>query len=208
MNPPSRHALAQIIVLVALVSSIGSAMPQDISAGERKYGFCASCHGIDGRSVKVNYPILAGQAAPYILRQLQDFKSGRRSDPNMGPVAEQLSEEDMRDLAAFFASRESYSSPWKSEPIKVARGKKKAKSGRCDSCHPERGESPNTELPRIQGQHRNYLMKQLMDFRSGRRANDRGVMQRVAQEMTAADSDDLGSYFAAMNSNRSHGKRR
>ena len=198
MTSSSHRALTQIICLAVLVSSITPVVAQSISAGERKHGFCASCHGINGQSFKVNYPILAGQAAPYILRQLRDFKQGRRSDPNMDPVAAQLSEEDMRDLAAFFAAQEPHSSLPKADPTEVIRGRKKADAGQCASCHLGRGATLISQFPYIQGQHRNYMVKQLMDFRSGRRANDSGVMHRIAQTMTDADIEDLGSYFATI----------
>jgi cytochrome c553 len=170
---------------------------QSISAGERKHGFCATCHGINGRSFKVNYPILAGQTAPYILSQLFDFKEGRRSDPTMDAIVPQLSDGDMRDLAAFFAALEPYSSPSESDPIKAIRGKKMAESAQCVSCHIGGPDSAGGELPRIQGQHRNYIVKQLKDFRAGRRTNDGGLMHDITQSMTDADTEDLGNYFAA-----------
>jgi cytochrome c553 len=193
-----RQVIGQIFWLAMLASGIASVNAQSISAGERKHGFCASCHGIDGRSFKVNYPILAGQAAPYILRQLRDFKQGRRSDPTMDTIVPQLSEEDMRDLAAFFAAIEPYSSASQSDPIKAIRGKNMAERAQCVSCHLAGADSGGSELPRIQGQHRRYMMKQLKDFKAGRRANDSGVMHLIAQSMTDTDIEDLGNYFAAM----------
>jgi cytochrome c553 len=198
MNIKSHQVIRRIILLAVLASGITSVAAQSVSAGEHKHGFCASCHGIDGRSFKVNYPILAGQAAPYILHQLQDFKEGRRSDPTMDAIVPQLSDEDMRDLAAFFAASEPYSSPSESDPIKTIRGKKLAESVQCASCHLGGFSSGGGRFPRIEGQHRNYIVKQLKDFRAGRRANDGGLMQHITQSMTDADIEDLGNYFAAM----------
>ena len=192
------QVIGQIICFAVLAINIGSVNAQSVAAGEHKHGFCVSCHGINGRSFKVDYPILAGQAAPYILRQLQDFKQSRRSDPIMNTIVPQLSDEDMRDLAAFYATIEPYSSPSESDQIKAIRGKKMAESAQCVSCHLGGADLGGSELPRIQGQHRNYMMKQLKDFKAGRRANDSGVMHLIAQSMTDTDIEDLGNYFAAM----------
>jgi len=198
----------QIVWLAVLASSIVSVNAQSISAGEHKHGFCASCHGISGRSFKLNYPILAGQSAPYILHELQDFKEGRRSDPTMDPIMPQLSDEDMRDLAAFFAASEPFSSPSESDSIKTSRGKKLAETAQCASCHLGGADAGGGGIPRIQGQHRNYMVKQLRDFKSGRRANDDGLMYRIAQTLTDADIEDLGNYFAGMRIESRQPKRR
>jgi cytochrome c553 len=189
--------IRQIIFLAVLAGSIAPVNAQSISAGERKHGFCVACHGINGRSFKVNYPILAGQTAPYILRQLMDFKEGRRSDPAMDEIVPQLNDADMRDLAAFFAALEPYSSPSESDPIKAIRGKKMAESVQCTSCHLGGFDSGGSAFPRIQGQHRDYMVKQLKDFRAGKRANDNGLMHGVAQFMTDSEIEDLGNYFAS-----------
>jgi len=193
-----QQVIRQVVCLALLASIVASVNAQSISAGERKHGFCASCHGINGRSFKVNYPILAGQTAPYILRQLRDFKQGRRSEPNMNAVVPQLNDTDMQDLAAFFASLTPASSPSQSDPIKARRGKKKAESAHCASCHLGQANPTISETARIEGQHPNYVMKQLHDFRAGRRANDGGVMHQIAQGMTDADIEDLGNYFASV----------
>jgi cytochrome c553 len=197
MKSRPHRVLVQIIWLAVLASAIAPVNAQSISAGEHKHGFCASCHGINGRSFKVNYPILAGQAAPYILHELQDFKDGRRSDPVMDAIVPQLSDEDMRDLAVFFAASEPYSSPSHSDPVKANRGRKLAEVAQCASCHLGGIDSGGGGIPRIHGQHWNYLVKQLKDFRAGTRANDGGVMRAIAQSMTDSDIEDLAAYFAS-----------
>lgn len=198
MNIRSRQIIGLIIWIAALATSIAPVSAQSVSEGERKHGFCASCHGINGRSFKVNYPILAGQAAPYVLRQLRDYKQGLRHDPNMDAIVPQLSEADMRDLAAFFAAQKPSSSSSESDPTKAIRGKKIAERAQCMSCHIGGTGSSGRQFPRIQGQHRNYMVKQLKDFRDGRRANDRGIMHRIAQSLTDADIEDLSSHFASI----------
>ena len=193
-----QQILVQLILLVTLISGVASVNAQSVAAGERKHGFCATCHGINGRSFKVNYPILAGQAAPYILHELQDFKEGRRSDPAMSAIVAQLSDEDMRDLSIFFAASGPFSSPSESDPIKAIRGKKIAESSQCTSCHLGGDGSGGGGIPRIEGQHRNYLVKQLKDFKAGRRSNDGGLMRGIVQSMADTDFEDLANYFASM----------
>ena len=179
-----------------VVCGIATAHAQGVSEGERKHGICVSCHGIGGRSFKVHYPILAGQRASYIVRQLNDFKEGRRSDPIMDGIAAQLTEQDMRDLADFFASRGPYSGRFKPDSAKAARGRRMARSAHCADCHPAHADSGIGASPRIQGQHYDYLVKQLREFRDGLRTNDGGVMQGIAQSMSDADIDDLANFFA------------
>jgi cytochrome c553 len=198
MKSRPHRMLIRILWLAVLASCVASANAQSISAGERKHGFCASCHGINGRSFKVNYPILAGQPAPYIVNELLDFKQGRRNDPTMNTVVPQLSDEDMRDLGAFFASLDPYSSPAGSDPIKAVHGKQLAESAQCTSCHLGSVGSGGGGIPVIEGQHRTYLVKQLKEFRAGRRTNDGGLMQRVAHSMSDADIEDLANYFASL----------
>lgn len=198
MNIGPYQAILRIIGVIGIVCGITSVNAQSIAAGERKHGFCASCHGINGQSRKIHYPILAGQAAPYILSQLRDFKQGRRSDPTMTAIVPQLSDEDMRDLAAFFASLKPYSSPSKSDTAKAILGKKQAEIRHCATCHVGRVDQGSSKVPRIQGQHRNYVEKQLKDFRAGRRTNDVGVMDHVAPSLSDTDIENLGNYFASI----------
>lgn len=73
-------------------------------AGQKKAAKCAACHGVDGISDNPTWPHLAGQHAEYLVKQLEDFKAGRREDPVMGPLAAGLSRQDMQDLAAYYAS--------------------------------------------------------------------------------------------------------
>lgn len=173
------------------------AAAQDVAAGRIKHGYCATCHGIDGQSFKPHYPILAGQPELYLLAQMNDFSQGRRRDPNMQAVIPQLSTQDRRDLAAFFASVKARSSRLQPDPRKVARGKAKAVREACASCHPRSARLAPEASPRIAGQHRAYLAKQLRDFRDGRRSDDSGVMRGIAQSLTDADIADLSEYFAS-----------
>ena len=196
MRPGAR--LRALLWFVLLIGAIAPALAQDIAAGERKYGICASCHGIEGRSFKPHYPILAGQNARYLLRQLQDFKEHRRGDPNMDAVVTALSAQDMRDLAEFFASRKPGFGGFKADRSRAARGRIRTRAASCGKCHTGNGASTVSAFPQVFGQHRDYVVKQLLDFRDGRRTNDGGVMGQIAQGMTDAYIDDLGNYLAGL----------
>lgn len=192
----TRLAMALCLALVALHGPAEAAQginAQRVAAGLSKYGICASCHGIEGRSFKSHYPILAGQKQRYLFRQLDDFKAGLRDDPSMNAMVPTLSQEDMFDLAAYFSSLKPSASRLAVDPAKFSRGRKKAEMARCAMCH---GSKPEEDIPRIRGQHHDYLVKQLKDFRDGRRMNDGGVMGRIAAVLSDSDIDDLGSYFS------------
>jgi cytochrome c553 len=191
-------SLASVFWILLLTCATAPAGAQNIAAGQSKYGICASCHGIEGRSFKIHYPKLAGQLERYLFDQLNDFKDGRRSDPSMDAIVPQLSTQDMRDLAAFFASIRARSSRFKPNSEKAARGKAKAAKAGCPGCHSRTRSFATIESSHIAGQHRDYVAKQLRDFRDGRRTNDAGVMRRIAQSLTDADIDDLGNYFASV----------
>ena len=184
-----------IFLLAGVVAPAGA---QNIAAGQRKYGLCATCHGIEGRSFKRLYPILAGQNGPYLFLQLNDFKQHRRSDPSMDAIVPQLSTQDMLDLAGYFASLRPSPRRFKPDPSKAARGMAKEAKLACTGCHPRNDSLLTRKASRIVGQHHDYLVKQLRDFRDGRRTNDGGIMRDITQSLTDADIDDLGNYFAGL----------
>lgn len=199
MNILTQCASAGSIVCALLFASYAApAGAQDLAAGQRKHGYCATCHGIEGQSFKPNYPVLAGQPASYLLEQLARFKDGRRRDPNMDAVAPQLSTQDMRDLAAFFASIRPRPEHFKPDAKKAARGRALAKGAGCTGCHPRSLQPAGSPFPRIAAQQRNYLVKQLRNFRDGRRSTDAGVMRRIVQALSDTQIDDLAEYFASL----------
>jgi len=184
-----------VIVSVALAAWAAAAGAQDIEAGGKKAEVCAACHGPNGYSTLTQFPILAGQTARYIYLQLKDFKEGPRKEPQMEPFAANLSREDMLDLAAFFAAQKPRATNFKADPAKVARGKAKAEETLCTMCHLG-GFAGQNEIPRVAGQHYEYTVKQLRDFKARRRTNDAGNMTSVANTLSDQDIDDLGNYLA------------
>ena len=100
-----RQVLLAAFAGASLILSAGTNAAGDAAAGKSKSAVCAACHGPDGNSANPLWPKLAGQHAPYMVKQLKDFKSGARKDPVMAPMAAPLSDQDMENLAAYFASQ-------------------------------------------------------------------------------------------------------
>ena len=97
-------SICAVMLLSSLLMSKAISAEGDIKAGSEKARACQVCHGVGGKSTNPTYPILAGQHAKYIIKQLKAFKSGIRKDPIMNGMAATLSEKDMEDVAAFFAN--------------------------------------------------------------------------------------------------------
>ncbi|WP_425544915.1 c-type cytochrome [Colwellia asteriadis] len=175
----------------------------DVSAGKTKAATCAACHGADGNSLVPMYPSLAGQSANYIAKQLHDFKSGDRNDPVMAGMVAALSEEDMHDLAAFFAVQAPKAGTGEGSDL----GKKLYFSGdaakgitACIACHGVNGKGmQQAGFPAIAGQSKDYLKKQLATFRDGSRANDNnGIMRNIAIKLSDADIEEVTQYMSSL----------
>ena len=172
-------------------------------AGRDKAALCAGCHGEDGNSQVPLFPKLAGQPARYLEKQLHDFKSQRRVEPTMYAMAEPLSDEDIQDLAAFYAGQTLH--PENGTP--TAHGSALYKAGRpatgvpsCTGCHGPQGHgNPSAAIPAVGGQHAAYLEKALGDYRNGERANDpNAVMRLVAKTLSDDELSALADYLSTL----------
>ena len=159
---------------------------------------CAACHGPNGNSVIPQNPNLAGQTWRYIYLQLRDFKEGRRSDPQMTPMAKDLSRDDMIALGNWFAAQKPAINQFKADSAKVAAGIKVADAVLCAMCHLG-GFSGQNEIPRVAGQNYEYVVKQLQDFKNRRRTNDAGNMTSVAGTLSDQDIVNLAHYITTLN---------
>ena len=177
----------------------------DAEAGKVKSAMCAACHGADGNSPAPNFPKLAGQHADYIVKQLSDFKGGARTDATMNAMAAPLTDEDMANLGAFYASQKG--SVGKAAEDKVEQGQMLYRAGNtasgvtaCGACHGSTGAgNPMSKFPGLSGQHADYVALQLKNFRSGARANDAGSMMRaIAKKMTDAEIDAVAQYVQGL----------
>jgi len=186
------------LILLALVLSVPlPTLAQDAAAGKAKAAVCAACHGEGGNSTIPTNPILAGQTARYIYLQLRDFKEGRRKDPLMSPMAANLSKQDMLDLGAYFSEQKVSVQNSKGDPSEVAEGRKIADDALCTMCHLG-GFSGQNEIPKTGGQHYEYVLKQLQDFKARRRTNDAGNMTAVLRTIPDDQLPALAAYVSSL----------
>ncbi len=204
--------MKKLALILSVLASCSVWAQGNIEAGKAKSQTCVACHGADGNSAIAMYPKLAGQHAKYLEKQLQDLKLGMTSggkqgryDPVMSGMAMPLSDEDIADLSAYFASLpiSDNSTP---EDV-VEKGKVLYTAGdaergltACIACHGARGNG--TELsgfPKISGQHADYIKAQLTKFREGSRENDMNAMMRdIAKKMTDEDIEVLSKYVGGL----------
>ncbi len=166
-------------------------------AAPAKAAVCVACHGPGGNSTQTTFPILAGQTARYLYLQLRDFQEGRRSDPAMTPMVKDLTRDELRELADYFARQKPAPQTFKSDPEKSRLGRLKAEETLCTMCHLG-GFAGQNEIPRVAGQHYDYVVKQLRDFKARRRTNDAGNMTAVSNTLSDTDIDNLGHFVAGL----------
>ena len=176
--------------------------------GQAKAATCAACHGDDGNAVIPMYPKLAGQGAGYIAKQLANFKSGATSESGrvnalMNGMSAGLSEKDMADLGAFYASQKMSEGDGEANEL----GKKLYFGGdsergisACVACHIANGKGASqAKFPAIANQHVDYLTGQLKMFRSGERANDyNSMMRKTAVKLTDTDIKALAEFISSL----------
>jgi len=195
-----------LVIVISLMSFSNSAIAQgDAEAGKLKSATCVACHGEDGNSPSNLYPKIAGQHESYLEKQITQFKSGVRSDPIMAGMVATLSEQDIKDLAAYYASQTA--TPETVSPEVAVTGKNLYMGGDinrgipgCTACHGPRGNGLElAQFPKISNQHPAYIKAQLEKFRSKARDNDpNGMMVDVAAKLTDADIELLSEYISAL----------
>jgi cytochrome c553 len=190
---------ARIILLalavVALLADCGQASAADVAAGKALAEGCAGCHGADGVSQMPLTPSLAGQSDEFVQWQLVYFRSGTRKSEVMGPIAEALTNEEIRNLGAYYASL-APPKPEAAADTLAQTGEKLARQHRCASCHAD-DYSGFRAAARLAGQREDVLLKALHDFKSGTRVGS-GVasMADVVYELNDADMQALAHYMA------------
>lgn len=206
-----KHLLALSMTLaLANIPNISQAQG-DIGAGKQKSASCSGCHGGDGNSMLPNFPKLAEQHASYLAQQLQAFKDGVRKDPIMSPMTLALSEQDMADIAEYYAAqkisanaepvlnpddeddKEDASKKPATMDVLLAQGGNLYRNGdiqravsACIACHGPHGEGNKPAIfPALKSQHADYLIKALNDFKSDARSNNpENMMHMIAKKMT------------------------
>ncbi|WP_020410646.1 c-type cytochrome [Hahella ganghwensis] len=178
----------------------------DPKAGQSKTAVCAGCHGADGNSAVPNFPKLAGQGEKYLIKQIKDIKNGDRPVVEMTGMTEGLSDQDIADIAAYFASQPA--TVGKADPELVKAGEKLYRAGNmakgipaCTGCHnPAGAGNAPAGFPKLGGQHGQYIEAQLKKFRSGERSNDGDsrMMRDIAANMSDAEIKALASYISGL----------
>lgn len=198
-----------MIALVAALGSLGFAMnatAQDAKAGEKKAAMCIGCHGIPDYKASFpevfRVPMIAGQNAKYIVASLQQYKKGDRKHPTMRGIAASLSDQDMADLAAFYAN-ESKAESVPAAPAQVpANVAELLKKGNCASCHGANFNTPiDPSYPKLAGQHGDYLYVALREYQADKNplvGRNNAIMQGMARPFTPAESKILANYFASL----------
>lgn len=192
-----------LLLLAASQSVFASGNP---NAGKNKVAVCAACHGKAGNSTMAVNPKLAGQGEKYLLKQLQDIKSGEREVALMIGQLDAMSDQDLADIAAYFASQTQTAGA--TDPEFVELGKEVYRNGShergipaCTGCHGPAGEgNAPAGYPMIAGQHGGYIASQLRDFAEGRRVNDgeSRTMRAIAERLNENEIKAVSSYVEGL----------
>ncbi len=212
-----------VVLLIALMMGVGGVYAAekniagsmrdgegDPKAGQEKAEMCGGCHGADGMSIDPAFPHLAGQYAGYIYKQTLDFQLGNRGDDTMSAMASMVSDsQDLKDISAYYASLKMMKGApgdaklaKKGEKLYLSGNKKLGDFAACIRCHGEQGkglDKKNALFPVVGGQTKDYLIKQLQDFKSGARSNDpASMMAVVAQGMTDEEITAVSEYLSGL----------
>lgn len=197
-----------ISLFILLQMNLSYAKPGDIKNGEKLSVTCQPCHSADGNSPTPIWPKIAGMSEKYLLKQLHDFKkgqSGPRFEATMLNIIKDLSEQDLKDLSAFYANKTMSQGKTKQNLLKL--GEKIYRGGiiktgvtACAACHGPNGQGNSlAKFPRLSGQNSQYTIQQLNRFKSGDRSNDiNSIMRDIASQMTDSEIEAVSSYVEGL----------
>lgn len=199
--------MIRLIAGLVLMSWLNVALAEgDAERGSTLTATCVACHGNDGNSLAGSFPNIAGQNEKYILKQLRDMKSGARAQNLMVGIVDTLSDQDMQDLAAFYAGEMAAESA--ADPELALQGEHIYRSGiarkgvaACSACHSPTGQGNDlASFPKLAGQWAEYTEAQLKAFRVGERHNDgeSKMMRLSAMDLSDAEIAAVASYIAGL----------
>lgn len=205
--------MIKFIMPALLLMSLNVLAAGDAEKGESLSVTCAACHGMDGNSINPIWPSLAGQHEAYLQRHLKLFRDGQRENALMYPMAVNLSDQDIADLAAYFSAQKLKMQAANPELVELGRkiyqgGDKKRNIPACMSCHGPTGQgNPLSGYPVLANQHAAYTAIQLRAYKAGRTVMDSSdvngqVMADVARYMTEAEIDAVSSYLQGLKANQ------
>ena len=206
-STPIRLTAALVLALAggaALANEAKPAVKPDAAKGQQLATACAACHTQDGSRGAPANPILQGQHPEYLVKQLTEFRSGKRKNPVMSGMAAAIaSEEDMAHIAAFYASKQAKPGFARNKDT-VTLGEQIYRGGiasrqvpACAGCHSPNGAGMPAQYPRVAGQHADYAEAQLLAFRSGARANS-APMTAIAMRMSEVEIKAVADYVAGL----------
>ena len=202
-----RHRGWSLCLLSPLIfySSADAASRGDPAAGKLKIETCLACHGKDGVGISPSYPSLGGQSEAYLIKQITDIRDGHRKVPEMTGMVDKLTDQDIADIAAWYASQPKVSGVANGKPFALGwqlfnGGSLKKGISACAGCHSPTGAGiVSAGFPSLEGQSPQYLIKQLTDFREGHRSNDiNGIMQSVAEKLSNKEIEALANYMSGL----------
>ena len=218
MTAPTRAVLLAVLATSALALAPAAVRADNsaaATAGEAKAAVCTACHGVNGNSVNPEWPNLAGQGSAYIKEQLKLFRAGHRNNLVMYPLAVALTDDDIRDLAAYY-SRQTPTG-LEADPATVKAGEALYRGGdrarnipSCASCHGPRGVGMTTAgYPTLRGQHATYTIKALNDYateqryvdvNTGEKTRSRNghMMTSIAKRLTDEEKAALANYIQGL----------
>ncbi|MGY3041283.1 cytochrome c553 [Rhodanobacter sp. TND4EL1] len=207
--PAAQPAAATSAATPAVTAAEAPVKPGDATAGQAKAAVCGACHGMDGNSADAQYPKLAGQSEQYIVRQLTNFKAGKRQNPIMMGMAAPLSTQDMHDVGAYFASKTPL--PGVADQALVEHGQTLFRQGdstrgipACMACHSADGRgNPGAMYPQLTSQHAQYVEATLKSWHDGTTWGDDAhaqIMPAIAKQLTPDDIAALASYIEGLHS--------
>ncbi len=203
---------------LAFIAPVTLAQTGDPQAGQNKVQLCVACHGQTGNAISPLFANIAGQGAKYLLKQMQDIQSGARSVPEMTGMLSGFDDQDLADIAAFFArqpvqitgaaqiTNEAFGLD-AADMLDLGRsiymnGNMETGVAACSGCHSPTGQGNfPAGYPRLGGQHREYISRQLINFRGNLRTNDGDteIMRGVARRMTDLEIQAVSNYIAGLN---------
>ena len=197
--------LSMVLASGGAIAEGEGAAPDLAKAKQTAETICAGCHMADGNSMLPANPKLAGQVEQYLFKQLTDFKSGNRASPVMGAMVASLNEDDMKGLAAYFASQTLNPESARNTNT-LAAGQKLWRAGNmdkgipaCAGCHGPACAGLPAQFPALSGQFAEYIETQVKAFRAGDRGNDPSrMMQDIAVKMTDPEIAAVSDYAAGL----------
>ena len=206
-----KFAMAAVLALLGATAQSAEMIRGDAAAGETKAVTCGACHGADGNSVVPNFPKLAGLGEKYLLKQMKDIRDGRRVVAAMAGQVDNMTDQDLADIAAFYDSKTRSTELANADLLELGRkvymsGIMERKVAACSGCHSPSGKGNGPGgFPGLAGQHADYIAGQLKMFRKGYedpsgRTNDgeSKIMRTTAFELSDLEIEAVASYAAGL----------